>query len=331
MAISRPRFLTAAGAAAAAAGLPTTAFAQDAPIPRRQLGRTGVMVSLVALGGAHIGQATLSDADAIALIHAAIDRGITFMDTSWDYSDGRSEMRMGRALAQGGYRDRAFLMTKVDGRDAKTATRQLDESLRRLRTNHVDLWQFHENIRPDDADRIFAPGGGIEAALAALRAGKVRFIGFTGHKDPRYHVHMFDVAAQHKFIFDTVQMPINVMDAHFRSFQTTVIPVAQITNTAILAMKTFGDHFILDAGLVDPVTMLHYSMNQPVSTVVTGIDSPHVLAQAVTAATTFRPLSRDEVEAILAKTASAASNGSTELYKTSDRFDATMHHPEYLG
>jgi diketogulonate reductase-like aldo/keto reductase len=300
-------------------------------VPTRRLGRTNENVSMVALGGAHIGAAALSDVEAVHLMHRAIDSGITFFDNCWDYNDGRSEERMGRALGTGGFRKRVFLMTKFDGRDRKTAADQLDESLRRLQTDHVDLWQIHENIRPDDADHVFAPGGAIEAMLAAQQAGKVRFLGFTGHKSPKYHVHMFEVAAQNGFVFDTVQMPLNVMDAHFQSFEHAVIPVAQATGTAILAMKTFGDHHILDARVVGPLQMLHYSMNLPVAAVVTGIDSVATLDQAVTAAVSFRPLSDAQVTSILARSAPLSIDGATERYKTTHEFDGTIQHPEWLG
>jgi uncharacterized protein len=300
-------------------------------VPTRRLGRTNANVSMVALGGAHIGAAALSDVEAVHLMHRAIDSGITFFDNCWDYNGGRSEERMGRALATGGFRKRVFLMTKFDGRDRKTAAGQLDESLRRLQTDHVDLWQIHENIRPDDADHVFAPGGAIEAMLAAQQAGKVRFLGFTGHKSPKYHVHMFEVAKANGFVFDTVQMPLNIMDAHFRSFEHAVIPVAQATDTAILAMKTFGDHHILDARVVGPLQMLHYSMNLPVATVVTGIDSVATLDQAVTAAVAFRPLSAAQIASILARSAPLSIDGATERYKTTDEFDGTIQHPEWLG
>ena len=300
-------------------------------VPTRRLGRTNENVSMVALGGAHIGAAALSDVEAVHLMHRAIDSGITFFDNCWDYNDGRSEERMGRALGTGGFRKRVFLMTKFDGRDRKTAADQLDESLRRLQTDHVDLWQIHENIRPDDADHVFAPGGAIEAMLAAQQAGKVRFLGFTGHKSPKYHVHMFEVAAQNGFVFDTVQMPLNVMDAHFQSFEHAVIPVAQAPGTAILAMKTFGDHHILDARVVGPLQMLHYSMNLPVAAVVTGIDSVATLDQAVTAAVSFRPLSDAQVTSILARSAPLSIDGATERYKTTHEFDGTIQHPEWLG
>jgi aryl-alcohol dehydrogenase-like predicted oxidoreductase len=300
-------------------------------IPKRRLGRTGEFVSMIGLGGFHIGQAQIADGDAIKLVHAAIDRGITFADNCWDYNNGTSELRMGRALSIAGYRDRTFLMTKIDGRTKAAAKAQIDQSLARLLTDRIDLLQFHENIRPDDADRIFAAGGAIEAALDARRAGKIRFIGFTGHKSPELHLHMLDVAAKHDFTFDTVQMPLNVMDAHFRSFERLVIPAALELDMGILAMKTFGDHFILDRGLVDPIDMLHYSLTLPASVVITGIDSPEILEQAVTAASTFAPLSAERVSELLARTAVAAADGSSELYKTTHFFDGTVQNPHWLG
>jgi predicted aldo/keto reductase-like oxidoreductase len=303
----------------------------NSPIPQRTLGRTGELVSLVGLGGFHLANHGLDAPAAIRLVHAAVDRGITFLDNCWDYNDGESEERMGRALAEGGYRDRVFLMTKFDARDRPTATEQLDESLRRLRTDHVDLWQMHENIRPDDPDKAFAPGGAIDAMLAAQKAGKVRFLGFTGHKHPDYHVRMLDLAEKNAFVFDSVQMPLNIMDAHFLSFERAVIPVAQRTDTAIIGMKTFGDHHILDAGVAEPIEMLHYSMNLPVATVVTGIDSVAMLEQAATAAVSFAPLSGAAVAALLAKSEALARDGATEAYKTTHDFDGTLTHPEWLG
>ena len=286
---------------------------------------------MIGMGGFHIGHLSSPDDDMIKLIHAGIDRGITFLDNSWDYNSGMSELRMGRALSVNGYRDRVFLMTKVDGRTKAAFNAQLEESLNRLLTDHLDLVQFHENIRPDDADRIFAPGGAFEAALAAKAAGKVRFIGFTGHKDPAYHLHMIDLATQHDFVFDTVQMPLNVFDAHFKSFEREVIPVARELDMGILAMKTFGDFNLLETGLVDPIDMLHYGMNLPTSVVITGIDKPEILDQAIRAATTFAPLPQERVDALLAKTAALARDGAYERYKTSRYFDSTMQNPSWLG
>jgi aryl-alcohol dehydrogenase-like predicted oxidoreductase len=300
-------------------------------VPKRRLGRTGEFVSAIGLGGFHIGQPSQADAAVIKLIHAAIDRGITFLDNSWDYNAGMSELRMGRALSYGGYRDKVFLMTKIDGRTKAAAAEQIEQSLNRLLTDRLDLLQFHENIRPDDADRIFAQGGAFEAAIDARQAGKIRFIGFTGHKSPDYHLHMIEVAKRHDFTFDTVQMPLNVMDAHFNSFEKKVVPVACDLDMGILAMKTFGDAHILETGLVDPIDMLHYGMNLPTSVVITGIDKPEILDQALRAATTFAPLGAEKVAAILAKTAELARDGKTELYKTSHFFDSTFQNPSWLG
>jgi len=304
---------------------------QTSDVPRRRLGRTNELVSVIGMGGFHIGQPSQADGDVIALIHAAIDRGITFLDNSWDYNAGMSELRMGRALSYGGYRDKVFLMTKIDGRTKAAAREQIEQSLNRLLTDRLDLLQFHENIRPDDADRIFAEGGAFEAAIEAKRAGKVRFIGFTGHKNPDYHLHMIDVARKHDFVFDTVQMPLNVMDAHFMSFEKSVIPVAQQLDMGILAMKTFGDHHILDTKAVDPIEMLHYGMNLPTSVVITGIDKPEILDQALRAAVTFRPFEPERLAALLARTADLAKDGKTELYKTSHFFDSTVQNPAWLG
>lgn len=310
---------------------PAAAPPATGEVPKRRLGRTGEMVSMVGLGGFHIGAPSAPDDDMIKLIHAAIERGITFMDNSWDYNSGMSELRMGRALSTDGYRDRVFLMTKLDGRTKDAFDRQLEESMNRLLVDHLDLVQFHENIRPDDADRIFAEGGAFEAALAAKQAGKVRYIGFTGHKNPDYHLHMIDLAAEHGFTFDTVQMPLNVFDAHYNSFAEKVVPVAQRLGMGILAMKTFGDKNLLESGAVDPIDMLHYGMNLPTSVVITGIDKPEILDQAIRAATTFQPLSEEKVAQILAKSADLARDGRYERYKTSRYFDSTFQNPSWLG
>jgi aryl-alcohol dehydrogenase-like predicted oxidoreductase len=296
----------------------------------RALGRTGEKVSAIGLGGFHIGQPKLSEADSIRLIRSAIDRGITFMDNSWDYNGGESERRMGEALKDG-YRQKIFLMTKLDGRTKEEATRQLDESLQRLQTDHVDLIQHHEVIRFEDPDRIFAPGGAQEAVLDARKAGKARYIGFTGHKDPHIHLYMLEVATKHGFHFDTVQMPLNVMDAHFRSFGKLVLPELVKNGIGVLGMKSMGDHVILESKVVSAIECLHYALNLPTSVVITGIDSMKILDQAFEAARTFRPLSQEQVSALLAKTASYAAQGQFELFKTSAHFDSTAHHPEWLG
>src|SRR5205807_2398510 len=264
------------------------------------------------------------------LIRSAIDGGISFMDNSWDYNEGQSEIRMGKALKDG-YRQKVFLMTKLDGRTKQEAARQLDESLRRLQTDHVDLIQHHEIIRFEDPDRVFAQSGAQEAVVEAKKAGKVRFIGFTGHKDPHVHLYMLEVAAEHGYQFDTVQMPLNVMDAHFRSFGKVVLPELVSKGIGVLGMKSMGDTLILKSGAVKPIECLHYAMNLPTSVVITGIDSMKILDQAFEAARAFRPMSETEVGALLAKTARAASRGEFELFKTTSAFDATATNPSWLG
>jgi uncharacterized protein len=328
-------------ATVAAAGTVASAGAQSTPsslaarrpespnMIYRELGRTGERVSAIGMGGYHIGKQQDPD-ESVRLLRTAIDRGITFMDNCWDYNGGISEVRMGQALRDG-YRQKVFLMTKIDGRDKNTAARQIEQSLGRLQTDVIDLLQFHEVIRLDDPDVIFAPGGAIEAVQEAKQAGKIRYIGFTGHKDPSVHLRMFETADQHGFHFDTVQMPINVMDAHFRSFLNGVAPVAQERGTAILAMKTFGDPYILESKTVTPLEALHFGLNSPASVVITGIDSPAVLDQAFQAVESFEPLDRQQVAAILAKTKDAAITGKFELFKTSSHYDGTIKNPSWLG
>ncbi len=296
----------------------------------RTLGRTGERVSAIGLGGYHIGKAELQEEESIQLMRAAIDRGITFMDNCWDYNNGVSEVRMGKALRDG-YRNKVFLMTKIDGRTKESCAQQIDESLRRLQTDHVDLMQFHEVIRLEDPDRIFAEGGAMEAMMAAKQAGKVRYIGFTGHKDPYVHLRMLEMAQKHQVHFDTVQMPLNVMDPHFRSFGKEVLPVLVREGIAPLGMKAFGDHYILESKTVKPIECLHYCLNLPVSVQITGIDSTQILDQAFEAARTFRPMSATEVASLLARTNPAAQEGKFELYKTTSHFDGTAHNPQMLG
>jgi diketogulonate reductase-like aldo/keto reductase len=248
----------------------------------RELGTTGERVSVIGMGGFHLAKdSSITAQDAIRLVRSASDHGITFFDNCWDYNDGISEVRMGQALKDG-YRHKAFVMTKLDARTAKEYDKQLEQSMGRLDTDMIDLVQFHEILRFEDPDRIFADDGAIHAATAARAAGKIRYIGFTGHKDPQIHLRMFEVAAQHGFHFDTVQMPVNAMDAHFRSFTQHVIPVAQKVGTGILGMKTFGDAYTLRSGTIDPMEALHYGLSQPVSVLITGIDKPEVLTQALT-------------------------------------------------
>ncbi|MDE3150447.1 MAG: aldo/keto reductase [Acidobacteriota bacterium] len=327
---------TAAASAAAAEQLLASALPAAAKTPQsngmiyRTLGRTGERVSSIGLGGYHIGKPSLSEEESIQLVRQAIDRGITFMDNCWDYNGGVSEVRMGKALA-GGYRNKVFLMTKIDGRTKAAAAEQIDQSLQRLQTDHVDLMQFHEVIRLEDPDRIFAEGGAMEAMLDAKKAGKVRYIGFTGHKDPYVHLRMLDEARRHNFHFDAVQMPLNVMDAHFRSFEHEVLPVLNREGIGSLGMKCFGDHHILQSNTIKPIEGLHYCLNLPIAVQITGIDSQAVLDQAFDATRTFHPLSAEEVASLLARTGTAAADGQFELYKTTAGFDGTAHNPRWLG
>ncbi len=296
----------------------------------RTLGRTGEKVSAVGLGGYHIGKQE-DEAESIRIIRSAIENGITFMDNSWDYHQGRSEVRMGKALRDG-YRDKVFLMTKIDGRTKDAAERQINECLERLATDRIDLIQFHEIIRITDPDRIFGKGGAIEAASAAKKAGKVRFVGFTGHKDPFIHLAMLEAAARHHFRFDTVQMPLNLLDAHLRSFEREVLPVLEREKTGILAMKHLADGKLLEAGTgVTPIECLHYVLNLPVSTAIVGIDNARVLEETLEAVRTFKPMSPVQVTALLDRTSPAALSGRYELYKFSSEHDGTAVHPDWLG
>jgi len=266
----------------------------------------------------------------VRIIRAALDGGLSFMDNSWDYDEGESEKRVGLAL-KNGYRSKAFVMTKVDGRTKKEAARQLDQSLKRLGVDEIDLLQHHEVIRYDDVDRIFAEGGAMEAFLAARKAGKIRFIGFTGHKDPQVHLYMLETAKRHRFRFDTVQMPLNLFDAHYRSFEQKVLPELVAAGIGVLGMKSMGSGVILKSRAVTPIECLHYSLNLPTSVVITGIDSMKILKQAFEAARTFERLTKQQVEKLRAKSAKAAANGDYELFKTTSIFDSTAKHPEWLG
>ena len=299
----------------------------------RPLGQTGETVSAIGLGGFHISKPSVTEAESIRIVQAAIDRGITFMDNAWDYNQGESERRMGKALAQGGYRQRVFLMTKIDGRTREEASNQIEDSLQRLKTDHIDLLQHHEVIRFEDPDRIFAEGGAMEACLAAKQAGKIRFLGFTGHKDPHVHLYMLETAERHGFHFDTAQMPLNLMDAHFRSFAQMVVPKLVTSGIGVLGMKPMGgaDGIILKTHTVTPIECLHYALNLPTSVVITGIDKQEVLDQAFEAAKTFSVLGDQQLSDLVAKTAPVAVAGAYELYKTSSHFDSTAHHPDWLG
>ena len=328
--MERREFLKISVAAALASSFPLPLTGEEREgIPYRWLGDTGASVSCIGVGGAHIGTQD-DEQESIRIIRSALDRGIQFLDNCWDYNDGQSELRMGKALRDG-YRRRAFVMSKIDGRDRDTAARQIDESLRRLQTDVIDLMQIHEVIRMSDAERVFADKGAIHALLAAQKAGKIRFIGFTGHKSPDIHLRMIETAAQHDFHFSTVQMPLNVMDAHFHSFAAKVVPVAVEKKIGILGMKPMGGDSILKSKTATPIECLHYAMNLPTSVVITGMDEMARVDQAVQAARSFRPMSQTQVEAILTRTAEAAAKGEFEKYKTSHVFDGTYQNPEWLG
>ena len=334
-AVSRREFLGMTAASLLMAGSLSGAAKPDTRpdtrngIPYRTLGRTGEKVSVIGLGGYHLGNQSDPE-ESIHIIRTGIDEGINFLDNCWDYNGGESEARMGKALRDG-YRQKAFLMTKIDGRNKTAAATQLNESLRRLQTDRIDLLQFHEVIRDSDPDRIFAEGGGMEAAVEARKAGKIRFIGFTGHKSPDIHLKMLATASKHGFRFDAVQMPLNVMDSHFDSFEKKVLPVLTKDGIGVLGMKPMGDKVILRSKTVTAVECLQYAMSLPTSVVITGCDSLSILQQALRAAHNFQPLGASQVAALLAKTAKAAEAGQFELYKTSHQFDGTVANPQWLG
>jgi len=296
----------------------------------REFGSTGIKVSAIGVGGWHLGLKHVDERLAVKIVRSAIDRGMTFMDNCWDYNEGASETRMGKALSDG-YRDKVFLMTKIDGRTKKEATRQLDESLKRLKVDMIDLVQHHEILRFEDPHRIFDDEGAHGALIEAKQAGKLRFIGFTGHKDPRIHLYMLEVAARNGFRFDAVQMPLSVMDAHYRSFEKEVLPELVKNKIAVLGMKSMANGILLKSKTVKPIECLHYALNLPTSVVITGIDSMDILDQAFEAVRTFSPMTPGDVETLLAKTAAAASKGEFEPFKTTSLFDGTAENPDWLG
>ena len=304
------------------------AAVSKAEMPMRALGKTGVMVSMVGLGGFHVG-VQKDQQESIRIIRSALDRGINFLDNCWDYNDGKSEDRVGKALKDG-YREKAFVMTKLDGRTKKAAAEQLDQSLKRLGVDHIDLVQIHEVIRPTDPGRAFAEGGCIEALQDAQKAGKLKFIGFTGHKDPEIHLAMLKTAEAHKFRFDTVQMPLNVMDAHYRSFEKMVLPKLVEQNIGVLGMKSIGSGIILESKAVTAVECLRYAMSLPTSVVITGCDTMGILDQAIATALSFKPLEPAERDALLAKTKDFAKDGKFERFKISTQFDGTQKKPQWL-
>jgi uncharacterized protein len=286
-------------------------------IPTRAFGGTGERVSLLGLGGWHVGLPK-TDRAAVRLIHTAIDAGITFLDNAWDYNDGLSETRMGQAIAD--RRDRVFLMTKActHGRDGKVAMRQLEESLRRLRTDYLDLWQVHEVVFDDEPDRHFASGGVVEALEVARRQGKVRYLGFTGHKSPALHLNMLSRG----FRWDACQLPLNCFDASFRSFEREVLPVLESQRIAAIGMKSLGgDGGPVAAGVVTAEEALAYAMSLPVATVVSGMESPRILAQNLAVARGFKPMATRDRDRLRKRVAALAADGRFELYKISAKFE----------
>lgn len=296
----------------------------------RTLGSTGEKVSAIGVGGWHLALKHVDEQLSTRIVRTAIDRGVNFMDNSWDYNEGESERRMGKALGDG-YREKAFLMTKIDGRTKQEATKQLDESLQRLNVDCIDLVQHHEVIRYEDPHRIFDKSGANAALLEAREAGKLRYIGFTGHKDPHIHLHTLEVSAENGFKFDTVQMPLNVMDAHYRSFEKLVLHELVKQNIGVLGMKSMANGILLRSNTVTPIECLHYALNLPTSVVISGIDSMEILDQAFEAVSTFHQLSKQEIHMLLAKTAKAAAGGRYEPFKTTSLFDATAQNPQWLG
>ncbi|HEV7396432.1 MAG TPA: aldo/keto reductase [Pyrinomonadaceae bacterium] len=296
----------------------------------RVLGSSGERVSAIGVGGWHLALKHVDEELAIRIVRSAIDRGINFLDNCWDYNEGESERRMGKALRDG-YRNRSFVMTKIDGRSKKEAAKQLDESLERLNVDCIDLVQHHEILRFEDPHRVFDEQGANAALLEARDAGKIRYIGFTGHKDPRIHLYMLEVAAENGFRFDTVQMPLNVMDAHYRSFEKQVVPELVKLNIGILGMKSMANGILLKSNTVTAVECLHYALSLPTSVVITGIDSMAILDQAFAVADSFHQLSEEERASLLRKTQDAALTGEFEPFKTSSIFDGTAENPEWLG
>jgi uncharacterized protein len=328
--LTRRRFLEATAGTVVAGSLLSNAWSAEARngVPYRTLGNTGEKVSCIGLGGFHLGMQS-DEKESIRIIRTALDSGINFLDNCWDYNGGESEIRMGKALRDG-FRQKAFLMTKIDARTKQGAARQIDESLRRLQTDRIDLLQFHEVIRDTDPELIFAANGGMEAVVEAREKGKVRYIGFTGHKSPEIHLKMLNTAFAHKFTLNAVQMPLNLMDAHYDSFEKKVLPVLVQHDIGVLGMKPMGDSLILKSKTVEPVECLQYALNLPTSVVITGCDSLAILQQALKVAHTFHPLSQAQVVALLAKTEKAAQSGEFELYKTAHNFDGTFHNPQWL-
>ncbi len=314
---SRREFLETTGAALTTASIVSAQTTPAGGVPHRPLGKTGLQVSIIGVGGFHLGSAKDLD-EARNIVDAAIDAGINFFDNAWDYHEGRSEEWLGAALK--GKRDRVVLMTKVctHGRDKSVAMRMLEESLRRLQTDHLDVWQIHEVIYDNDPDLIFRPNGAAEALVQAKKDGKVRFVGFTGHKDPAIHLKMLS----HDFPFDTVQMPLNCFDATFRSFEKQVLPELQRRGIAPLGMKSMGGSGeMIKHGAVTPAEALHYAMSLPVATTISGMESMGVLQQNLEIVRSFQPLSASAMQALRDRCRYDAADGRLELFKTTKKYD----------
>jgi aryl-alcohol dehydrogenase-like predicted oxidoreductase len=297
-------------------------------MPYRSLGSTGVIVSALGLGGYHLGLVKEAG-EAVRIVHRAIDAGVTFFDCAWGYHQGESERRLGQALR--GHREKAFVMTKLDGQTKAAAAEQLDESLARLNVDHIDLLQIHEVIRAEDPSHVFAEGGAIETYVAARAAGKIRFIGFTGHKDPAIHLAMLDEAAKHGFTFDAVQMPLNVLDHHFKSFEGAVLPRLKAAHIGVLGMKPLASGKALKSGVVTAQECLRYALSVGSDVTITGCESMGVLEQALAVALSFEPMSPEARAALVLKTIGPARDGAFEEFKTKQVHDSTVKHPEWLG
>ena len=329
--LHRREFLDSLGGLSVAAFIARGLMAADersGEMLYRKFAKAGERVSAIGLGGYHIGVSSLTEGESGRLIRSAVDRGIKFLDNSWDYMDGKCEVWMGKALRDG-YRNKVFLMTKFDGRTGESTTRQIDESLKRLQTDHVDLMQFHENIRLEDPDRFFNDGP-AEALLAAKKAGKVRYIGFTGHKDPLVHLRMLELAQAHNFHFDSAQMPLNILDAQFRSFAHGVVPKLVEQGISVLGMKPMAGGGIPRSNIATGMECLHYALNLPTTVVITGISNSKDLDQAFEAARTFQPLTDTQLSTMLSKTREASLSGKYEYFKTTPRADGTSRNPQWM-
>ena len=325
--VKRREFLTAAMASLASGGFGSRALAMqnesDSGIPTRPLGRTGERVPIVGIGGYHIG--VPEEKEGIRIMHEAIDQGMTFFDNAWDYHDGGSEEVMGKALATGGRRDKVFLMTKVCDRDYKGAKQHLEDSLRRLQTDRIDLWQFHEICWEVDPEWVFEKGG-IKAAIEARDQGKVRYIGFTGHRKTAHHLAML----ARPFDWDTVQMPINLLDAHYDSFQDKVVPACREKKIAVIGMKALAGGKIPSQLGIPASTCRRYALSQPISTLVCGIKSREDLRQDLTMARSFKPVSQQEMKQLIAQTEQPGGDGKMEPWKTTD-YGSGYHRDQHRG